>query len=140
MAVLHLHFMRNAGQMPTDTKKEEVKVCVEEHSCHAWRDGWSLVDGTLIPVSEQPFWFGESYFDNYSLNVQVSASIHNLRLYLMCHWAPRLYHYQISASSALVMVTLGAPTIRWCGRQLRWLKSMAPCLRQMSGFGLGRSQ
>ena len=32
------------------------------------------MDGTLVPLSKRPTWFGESYFDrkcNYSLNIQV---------------------------------------------------------------------
>jgi hypothetical protein len=74
-AILRPRFMRKAVWMPTDVEKEEAKAWVEAHSCRAWRDGWSLVDGTLVPLAERPYWFGESYFDrksNYSLNIQVS--------------------------------------------------------------------
>ncbi len=61
-------------RMPTEEEKEEAKEWVETHSCRAWRHGWCLVDGTLVPLFVRPHWFGESYFDrkcNYSLNVQV---------------------------------------------------------------------
>lgn len=80
-ALLSPDFMKQAVQLPTDEEKEEAKTWVEEHSCKAWRDGWCLVDGTLIPLYNRPYWYGESYFDrkcNYSLNIQVS------RLYLVC--------------------------------------------------------
>ena len=74
-ALLSPDFMKDAVRLPTDKEKEEAKKWVEEHSCKAWRDGWCLVDGTLIPLYARPYWYGESYFDrkcNYSLNIQVS--------------------------------------------------------------------
>ena len=74
-ALLSPEFMKDAVRLPTDEEKEEAKEWVEEHSCKAWRDGWCLVDGTLIPLYARPYWYGESYFDrkcNYSLNIQVS--------------------------------------------------------------------
>ena len=74
-AVLHRSFMDEAVRMPTEDEKEDAKMWVEAHSCKAWRDGWCLVDGTLIPLYDRPNWYGESYFDrkcNYSLNFQVS--------------------------------------------------------------------
>ncbi|KJA19583.1 hypothetical protein HYPSUDRAFT_69146 [Hypholoma sublateritium FD-334 SS-4] len=60
--------------LPTTEEKEAAKKWVESHSCKAWRHGWCFVDGTLIPLHNWPYWFGESYFDrkcNYSLNFQV---------------------------------------------------------------------
>jgi hypothetical protein len=47
-------------------------------SCPAWRNGWLMVDGTLVPLFRRPSWFGNIWFDrksNYSLNVQVSNLI-----------------------------------------------------------------
>lgn len=73
-AILRPSFLHDAVRMPTTAEKEEAKTWVEEHSCEAWRGGWCMVDGTLIPLADRPYWFGESYFDrkcNYSLNVQV---------------------------------------------------------------------
>jgi hypothetical protein len=73
-AILRPRFMKEAVQMPTAADKEEAKVWVDAHSCHAWQNGWCFVDGTLVPLANRPYWFGESYFDrkcNYSLNIQV---------------------------------------------------------------------
>jgi hypothetical protein len=73
-AILRPDFMAEAVRMPTAEEKEKAKAWVEAHSCKAWRDGWCMVDGTLVALFDRPFWFGESYFDrkcNYSLNVQV---------------------------------------------------------------------
>jgi hypothetical protein len=73
-AVLRPSFMSNAVWFPTAEEKNGAKAWVEVHSCHAWRHGWCLVDGTSVPLSKRPTWFGESYFDrkcNYSLNIQV---------------------------------------------------------------------
>ncbi|KAJ7636718.1 hypothetical protein FB45DRAFT_1024818 [Roridomyces roridus] len=77
-AILRREFMENAVRMPTAAEKEKAKEWVEAHSCKAWRNGWCLVDGTLVPLFDRPYWYGESYFDrkcNYSLNVQVSLAI-----------------------------------------------------------------
>lgn len=76
-AVLRPSFMKDAVRWPTEEEKEEAKQYVEQHSCHAWRNGWCFVDGTLVPLAARPAWYGESYFDRksrYSLNFQVSYS------------------------------------------------------------------
>ena len=76
-AVLRPDFLKEAIRLPTLAEKEKAKVWVEKHSCKGWRNGWCMVDGTLIPIDERPFWYGESYFDrkcNYSLNIQVCTS------------------------------------------------------------------
>ncbi|KAG2030865.1 hypothetical protein BDR03DRAFT_804278, partial [Suillus americanus] len=72
-AILRPDFMAEAVRFPTAEEKEAAKSWVEAHSCKAWRGGWCLVDGTLIPLYNRPHWYGESYFDqkcNYSLNIQ----------------------------------------------------------------------
>ncbi|KAJ7661278.1 hypothetical protein DFH06DRAFT_964953, partial [Mycena polygramma] len=72
-AVLRPSFMKKAVRMPTAAEKEQAKQWVHSHSCKAWRDGWCFVDGTLVPLSDRPTWYGSSYFDrkcNYSLNIQ----------------------------------------------------------------------
>ena len=77
VAILCPSFIKEAVRFPTPEEKEEAKSWVEEHSCKAWRNGWCLVDGTLIPLFDRPHWYGESYFDrkcNYSLNIQVYIS------------------------------------------------------------------
>ena len=61
---------------PNEEEKEAAKEWVEAESCPSWRDGFCMVDGTLIPLFEKPGHHGEAYFDrksNYSLNVQVSC-------------------------------------------------------------------
>ncbi|KAG2740584.1 hypothetical protein P692DRAFT_201667912, partial [Suillus brevipes Sb2] len=81
-AILHRSFMDKAVRFPTLEEKEEAKTWVEKHSCKAWRDGWCLIDGTLIPLYDRPHWYGESYFNrkcNYSLNIQI-VSLPNLRI------------------------------------------------------------
>ena len=74
MALLWKEFMDEAVSLPTEAEKEEAKKWVEMKLCKAWRGGWCMVDGTLVPLYDRLFWFGESYFDckcNYSLNFQV---------------------------------------------------------------------
>ena len=75
-AVLRLSFTQDAVCMPTVAEREAAKEWVEQHSCLAWRNGWCMVDGTTIPLTSKPTWYGESYFDRkarYSLNMQVSC-------------------------------------------------------------------
>ncbi|KIL54794.1 hypothetical protein M378DRAFT_56947, partial [Amanita muscaria Koide BX008] len=72
-ALLRPDFMNEAVRFPDMEEKEAAKKWVHQHSCKAWRNGWCLVDGTLVPLAERPHWFGESYFDRknrYSLNIQ----------------------------------------------------------------------
>lgn len=74
-AVLRPDFMQEAVRMPNAEEKEAAKEWVSAHSCSAWRNGWCMVDGTLIPLYTRPYWYGSSYFDrksNYSMNVQAS--------------------------------------------------------------------
>ena len=62
---------------PNEEEKKAAKDWVEKESCPSWRDGFCMVDGTLIPLFEKPGHHGEAYFDqksNYSLNVQVGMS------------------------------------------------------------------
>jgi hypothetical protein len=62
-ALLRPEFMQSAVRWPTDQEKEDAKLWVEQHSCHAWRNGWCFVDGTLVPLANRPPWYGESYYD-----------------------------------------------------------------------------
>ena len=69
-------FRRVVMQWPSDEEIQEAQDWVEANSCPAWRDGWLMVDGTLIPMFQCPHHFGSAYFDrksNYSENVQVSS-------------------------------------------------------------------
>jgi hypothetical protein len=74
VAFLVLHDV--AVHWPTDEEKERAKEWVESVSCAEWHDGFCMVDGTLIPLSQKPGHHGEAYFDrksNYSFNVQVMS-------------------------------------------------------------------
>ncbi|KIL57516.1 hypothetical protein M378DRAFT_33627, partial [Amanita muscaria Koide BX008] len=74
IAITRPHFMQDAVRMPTPAEKSKAKAWVQKHSCRAWRNGWCFVDGTLVPLCDRPYWFGQSYFDrkqNYSLNIQI---------------------------------------------------------------------
>jgi hypothetical protein len=75
IALLSLH--DNVIQYPSQEEKELAKEWVEAASVPGWRDGWCMVDGTLIPLAEKPGYHGETYYDrksNYSLNVQVRTA------------------------------------------------------------------
>jgi hypothetical protein len=74
VAFLVLHDV--AVHWPTDEDKERAKEWVESVSCAEWRDGFCMVDGTLVPLSQKLGHHGEAYFDrksNYSSNVQVMS-------------------------------------------------------------------
>lgn len=59
---------------PVGLEKEEAKLWAETQACPAWRDGWCMVDRTLVPLYSKPHYYGDLWFDrksNYSMNVQV---------------------------------------------------------------------
>jgi hypothetical protein len=67
-------FRAASVQWASGMVKEEAKQWVEGVSCPAWRNGWLMVDGTLVPLFRRPGHFGNVWFDrksNYSMNVQV---------------------------------------------------------------------
>lgn len=69
-------FRKVVMKWPDEERKSKAKQWVEDHSCPAWRDGWCMVDGTLVPLFARPGFYGNSWFDrksNYSLNVQVKV-------------------------------------------------------------------
>ncbi|KAH7916941.1 hypothetical protein BV22DRAFT_1124096 [Leucogyrophana mollusca] len=73
VAVCRERFRRSALRWPDDATKEKAKQWVEEASCPAWRHGWLMVDGTLVPLFQRPGFYGNTWFDrkhNYSMNVQ----------------------------------------------------------------------
>ena len=70
-------FRFSSVRWPSDAEKATAKAWIEEASCPAWRDGWLMVDGTLISLFMRPGFFGNTWFDrksNYSMNVQVSKT------------------------------------------------------------------
>ena len=83
IAFLALH--DSAIRWPSEDEKEESKWWVEAASCYAWRDGYCMVDGTLVVLFQKPGYYGEAYFDrksNYSLNLQVRLPYFT-RIYLL---------------------------------------------------------
>lgn len=77
-AVCDERFRRVVMSWPDSAERECAKAWVEERSCPAWRDGWCMVDGTLVPLFQRPGSFGNAFFDrksNYSLNVQVNMGL-----------------------------------------------------------------
>lgn len=73
---------------PSADEKEAAKEWVEAVSCEAWRGGFCMVDGTLIPLFEKPGHHGEAYFDrksNYSMNVQVRKIVLAYLINMLIH-------------------------------------------------------
>jgi hypothetical protein len=67
-----------AVKWPTDEEREKAKQWVEEASGPEWRDGWLMVDGTLVPLFQRPGFYGNTWYDrksNYSMNVQAGCLI-----------------------------------------------------------------
>ena len=134
-AILRPEFMHEAVRMPNNEEKEAAKEWVAAHSCDAWRNGWCMVDGTLIPLYARPYWYGSSYFDwksNYSMNVSVST----LRCVRgMIDIPHRSCHSQTSALLTSVMATPEVPMTQQPGVRRGWRKSTVTCWRTGSGFG-----
>ena len=77
-AICGEQFRQAALHWPNEAVTEAAKSWVEDNSCPAWRNGWAMVDGTLVPLYARPAFFGNTWYDrksNYSMNVQVSYSI-----------------------------------------------------------------
>lgn len=76
-AICSDRFRRSAVRWANDEAKEIAKAWVETNSCPAWRDGWCMVDGTLVSLFMRPAFYGNNWFDrksNYLLNVQVRVT------------------------------------------------------------------
>ncbi|KII82824.1 hypothetical protein PLICRDRAFT_112152 [Plicaturopsis crispa FD-325 SS-3] len=76
-AICSERFRQSALQWASDEDKERAKAWVEANSCPEWRDGWLMVDGTLVPLFQRPESHGNSFFDrksNYSLNAQLIST------------------------------------------------------------------
>jgi hypothetical protein len=99
ITVLSLH--DDVIHWPSLAEKDEAKEWVEDTSgCPEWRDGFCMVDGTLVPLFEKPGYHGETYFDrksNYSMNVQVCHQMANhrtsIKSHLLAYYTPKhVYH------------------------------------------------
>ncbi|TFK59474.1 hypothetical protein BDN72DRAFT_780670 [Pluteus cervinus] len=70
-------FRQASVHWPGPDEKEAAKAWVELQSCPTWRDGWLMVDGTLVPLFCRPGDYGNSFWDRkqeYSLNVQLVST------------------------------------------------------------------
>ena len=91
LAVCKEKFRRSVLRWADQEAKEKAKDWVESVSCPAWRDGWLMVDGTLVPLFMRPGFYGNTWYDrksNYSINVQVLSSYfkwlhHRLQMFLL---------------------------------------------------------
>ncbi|VDC02626.1 unnamed protein product [Peniophora sp. CBMAI 1063] len=75
-------FKSSALQWASPRARAEAMEWVERETCSAWRNGWLMVDGTLVPLYRRPGFFGNNFFDrkaNYSTAVQI-ISLPNLRI------------------------------------------------------------
>jgi hypothetical protein len=66
---------------PNSMEKKEAVDWVESVSCAAWRPGFAMVDGTLIPLHCKPGHHGEQFFDckcNYLLSLTVCHSAYTV--------------------------------------------------------------
>lgn len=64
------------------TAKADIDIALKDipakYMPQVFRDGWSMVDGTLIPLARKPGLSGANFFDrkcNYSFTVQVSSTM-----------------------------------------------------------------
>ncbi|THV01308.1 hypothetical protein K435DRAFT_655724 [Dendrothele bispora CBS 962.96] len=73
-AVCRENFRKTVMAWPSDDTKEHAMDWIEENSCEAWRPGWLMVDGTLVPLYSRPAFFNNTWYDrksNYSMNLQL---------------------------------------------------------------------
>ncbi|KXN80887.1 hypothetical protein AN958_06943 [Leucoagaricus sp. SymC.cos] len=102
----HLSLLHHSVRVSSLSAKE----CVEAASCVIWHDGWLLVNGALVPLTEKPDYHGEAYFDhksNYSLNVQL-ITLPNLYIvdYVIGHCG--------SAHNSMIWANSAYPIEAWC--------------------------
>jgi hypothetical protein len=74
-AIQHSDIVKQNIHWPDGEEREEAREMVHQKTgIHAFRNGWCMIDGTLIPLYQKPSWYGERFFDRksrYSLNVQI---------------------------------------------------------------------
>lgn len=136
-ALCCLPFRRMANRWPTPEATEKAKQWVEEQSCPFWRDGWLMVDGTLVPLWSRPGFFGNTFFDrksNYSLNVQVRVAASVWCEVSKCHFSS--YPHQTSILLTMVLVyQVASMTLLLC-RKHAYHRSIRPYLNPASGYGV----
>ncbi|KIM76160.1 hypothetical protein PILCRDRAFT_78031, partial [Piloderma croceum F 1598] len=94
VAVCRNEFHCTTLHWPNKAEKEAAKQWVEENSCLAWRNGWLMVDGTLVPLYPYSGFYGNTWYNrksNYSMNVQL-VSMPNLLIVDYCVSLPGSQH------------------------------------------------
>jgi hypothetical protein len=131
-------FRKSTLQWTSDAGKEDAKAWVESNSCPAWRNGWCMVDGTLIPLFRRPSFFGNVWFDrksNYSLNLQVRLHVLTENHYLT-NISCRLSQHLIFESSILGLDCLVVSMMQVLGSRPGFHKNGRFYSEMMNGFGL----
>lgn len=134
-------FRNSTVQWASEEAKEIAKQWVEDNSCPAWRDGWLMVDGTLVPLFQRPAFFGNTWFDrksNYSMNVQVwFYCIHYISGLTFDHYVScRLSIHLILSQSTLLLVFQVANTILRHGLDPILIGTGRCCCLMVNGCGL----
>ncbi|KAK9373733.1 uncharacterized protein V1513DRAFT_139014 [Lipomyces chichibuensis] len=77
LAIFQIDLESRTVHWPTPDEREQYKQYIESMSCAEWRNGWCMIDGTLIPIFAKPHYYGDVFYDrksNYSFNVQTMLS------------------------------------------------------------------
>lgn len=130
-------FRASSVQWSSADEKELAKEAVA-NTCPGWRNGWCMVDGTLVPLFQRPSLFGNTWFDrksNYSMNVQVSTSMCRYLGFRLINSVNRSCRLQTARSltteSGYLVVNMTLPH----GRTHGLLNSMVSFLLKMNGYG-----
>ena len=54
VAICDERFHHATMPWPSEAEIDSAKAWVESNSCHAWCNGWLMVDGTLVPIFQCP--------------------------------------------------------------------------------------
>lgn len=138
LAVCDERFRKITIPWPTAEEREQAKIWVEGRSCPAWRDGWCMVDGTLVPLFQRPHHYGNAFFDrksNYSLNVQVCSSVYIEIMNLQTQNSHSLFRHQTSELLTMVLAYLVASMMLPHGSKLVFHMNMMSCCHQTNSFG-----
>ena len=74
VAIFSSNLQARHVRWPAEAEKEAAKQWVEAQSIPGFRDGWWMVDGTLIPISEKPRYYGDAFYDRkgrYTISTQI---------------------------------------------------------------------
>lgn len=119
MTAIHNSSLRRMHiRWPIGQEREEPKQWTNAQACPAWRDGWCIVDGTLIPLYNRPRDYGDLWFDrksNYSMNVQeiITPNLKIIDYYVSGFRGAQHDSHYFTTRLALDHQRLLAPKDRW---------------------------